>query len=140
MTSAPCQFGELHRRDADAVGGAVDQHLLAGRKPAALNQCVIGGHVGVAEHRGLFEAEPGRHRVAICLPGVDQLGQCAELGAADYFVAGLEPAHCGADRNDFAALRLGGETAPADGAATLTAFTVAAITRVVPLLPKPPRS
>jgi anhydro-N-acetylmuramic acid kinase len=43
------------------------------------------------------------------------------------------------DRNDFAALRLGG-VAPADGAATLTAFTTAAIARIVPLLPKPPKS
>ncbi|NVN86120.1 MAG: anhydro-N-acetylmuramic acid kinase [Rhodopseudomonas sp.] len=43
------------------------------------------------------------------------------------------------DRNDFAALRLG-QIAPDDGAATLTAFTVAAIAAIAPLLPKPPRS
>ena len=43
------------------------------------------------------------------------------------------------DRNDFAALELR-DISPADGAATLTAFTVAAITRIVPLLPKPPQS
>ncbi|MBR0753900.1 anhydro-N-acetylmuramic acid kinase [Bradyrhizobium jicamae] len=43
------------------------------------------------------------------------------------------------DRNDFARLRLAG-LPPADGAATLTAFTAAAIARIVPLLPKPPRS
>ncbi|MGC2085585.1 MAG: anhydro-N-acetylmuramic acid kinase, partial [Bradyrhizobium sp.] len=43
------------------------------------------------------------------------------------------------DRNDFAALRLGG-MAPADGAATLTAFTAAALGRIVPLLPKVPAS
>ncbi|WP_426433988.1 anhydro-N-acetylmuramic acid kinase [Bradyrhizobium genosp. P] len=43
------------------------------------------------------------------------------------------------DRNDFASLRLGA-VAPADGAATLTAFTAAAIARIVPLLPKPPKS
>jgi anhydro-N-acetylmuramic acid kinase len=43
------------------------------------------------------------------------------------------------DRNDFAALRLG-QVRPADGAATLTAFTAAAIARIVPLLPKPPKS
>src|SRR3954447_963727 len=43
------------------------------------------------------------------------------------------------DRNHFAALRLG-EVKPADGAATLTALTVAAIVRIVPLLPKPPKS
>ncbi len=43
------------------------------------------------------------------------------------------------DRNDFASLKLR-EMAPADGAATLTAFTAAAIARIVPLLPKVPKS
>jgi anhydro-N-acetylmuramic acid kinase len=43
------------------------------------------------------------------------------------------------DRNDFAALKLG-EMKPADGAATLTAFTAAAIAKIVPVLPKPPGS
>ena len=43
------------------------------------------------------------------------------------------------DRNDFASLKLG-DMAPADGAATLTAFTAAAIARIVPLLPKEPKS
>ena len=43
------------------------------------------------------------------------------------------------DRNDFAGLKVV-DKAPADGAATLTAFTAAAIARIVPLLPKPPRN
>jgi anhydro-N-acetylmuramic acid kinase len=43
------------------------------------------------------------------------------------------------DRNDFASMVLR-EGSAADGAATLTAFTAAAIARIVPLLPKPPRS
>ena len=43
------------------------------------------------------------------------------------------------DRNDFAKLLLR-DMPPADGAATLTALTAAAIARVVPLLPKRPRS
>jgi anhydro-N-acetylmuramic acid kinase len=43
------------------------------------------------------------------------------------------------DRNDFASLVLR-EGAPADGAATLTTFTVEAIARIVPLLPREPRS
>jgi anhydro-N-acetylmuramic acid kinase len=43
------------------------------------------------------------------------------------------------DRNDFASLTLR-EMLPADGAATLTAFTAAAIARIVPLLPKRPRN
>ncbi|WP_438277591.1 anhydro-N-acetylmuramic acid kinase [Nitrobacter sp.] len=41
------------------------------------------------------------------------------------------------DRNDFASLPLP-DMAAADGAATLTAFTAAAIARIVPLLPKQP--
>jgi anhydro-N-acetylmuramic acid kinase len=43
------------------------------------------------------------------------------------------------DRNDFAALKVGGMS-PGDGAATLTAFTAAAIARIVPLLPKVPKN
>ena len=43
------------------------------------------------------------------------------------------------DRNDFASLRLG-EMKAEDGAATLTAFTAAAIARVIPLLPKVPKN
>src|SRR5712671_2664292 len=43
------------------------------------------------------------------------------------------------DRNDFASLVLR-DVAPADGAATLTAFTAEAIARIAPLLPKQPRS
>jgi anhydro-N-acetylmuramic acid kinase len=43
------------------------------------------------------------------------------------------------DRNDFASLKLP-DMSPADGAATLTGFTAAAIARIVPLLPKAPQS
>ncbi len=43
------------------------------------------------------------------------------------------------DRNDFAHVELG-EISPADGAATLTALTAGAIAKIVPLLPKPPKS
>ena len=43
------------------------------------------------------------------------------------------------DRNDFAVLKVDGMS-PVDGAATLTAFTAAAITRIVTLLPKVPKS
>jgi anhydro-N-acetylmuramic acid kinase len=43
------------------------------------------------------------------------------------------------DRNEFASLALPAWS-PADGAATLTAFTVEAIARIVPLLPKEPKS
>src|ERR1700761_4022326 len=43
------------------------------------------------------------------------------------------------DRNDFAK-RIIRDLSPADGAATLTAITAAAIAKIVPLLPKRPRS
>jgi anhydro-N-acetylmuramic acid kinase len=43
------------------------------------------------------------------------------------------------DRNQFAGLALP-ELSAADGAATLTSFTAAAIAKIVPLLPRPPQS
>src|ERR1700759_608374 len=74
-------------------------------------------------------------------------GRFAALGSADntWVARALElpffskPPPKSLDRNDFAALKLG-EMQPADGAATLTAFTAAAIARIVPLLPKVPKS
>src|SRR5215207_426504 len=74
-------------------------------------------------------------------------GRMAAQGVADeaWIARALElpffrrPPPKSLDRNDFAALKLG-ELKPADGAATLTAFTAAAIARIVPLLPKPPKS
>ena len=74
-------------------------------------------------------------------------GRFAAQGIADdaWVVRALEqpffslPPPKSLDRNDFASLRLG-DVQPADGAATLTAFTAAAIARIVPLLPKPPKS
>ena len=77
----------------------------------------------------------------------DRDGRFAAQGAADeaWVTSALEhrffalPPPKSLDRNDFASLALP-VLPPADGAATLTAFTVEAIARIVPLLPKPPRS
>src|SRR6202030_83471 len=74
---------------------------------------------------------------------VDREGGTAAQGAVDaaWVSRALEhpffalPPPKSLDRNDFASLTLR-EMRPADGAATLTAFTAAAITRIVPLLPK----
>ena len=74
-------------------------------------------------------------------------GQMAAQGLADeaWVARALElpffalPPPKSLDRNDFAGLNLS-DVLPADGAATLTAFTAAAIARIVPLLPKPPKS
>jgi anhydro-N-acetylmuramic acid kinase len=74
-------------------------------------------------------------------------GRMAAQGVADeaWIARALElpffrlPPPKSLDRNDFAKLKLG-EMKPADGAATLTAFTAAAIARIVPQLPKPPKS
>ncbi len=77
----------------------------------------------------------------------DREGRLAAPGRPDetWIARGLElpffalPPPKSLDRNDFASLKLR-EMSPADGAATLTAFTAAAIARIVPLLPRPPRS
>ncbi|MHB8271547.1 anhydro-N-acetylmuramic acid kinase [Bradyrhizobium sp.] len=74
-------------------------------------------------------------------------GRMAAQGAADeaWVARALQqpffalPPPKSLDRNDFASLELHG-VSPADGAATLTAFTAAAIARIVPLLPKAPQS
>jgi anhydro-N-acetylmuramic acid kinase len=74
-------------------------------------------------------------------------GRTAAQGAADeaWVAQALEhpffalPPPKSLDRNDFASLILR-EMPPVDGAATLTAFTAAAIAGIVPLLPKVPRS
>jgi anhydro-N-acetylmuramic acid kinase len=74
-------------------------------------------------------------------------GRMAAQGVADdaWIARALElpffrkPPPKSLDRNDFATLKLGA-LKPADGAATLTAFTAAAIAKIVPLLPKPPKS
>ncbi|MGY4359942.1 anhydro-N-acetylmuramic acid kinase [Bradyrhizobium sp. i1.7.7] len=73
----------------------------------------------------------------------DAEGKFAALGKADeaWIARGLElpffaaPPPKSLDRNDFAALKLG-DVPPADGAATLTAFTAAAIARIISLLPR----
>jgi anhydro-N-acetylmuramic acid kinase len=77
----------------------------------------------------------------------DREGRLAAQGSADqaWIERALQlpffalPPPKSLDRNDFAQLRLGA-VPPADGAATLTALTVAAIARIVPLLPKVPQS
>lgn len=77
----------------------------------------------------------------------DQEGRMAGEGTpdADWIAQALalpffaSPPPKSLDRNDFAQLKLGDVT-PADGAATLTAFTAEAIAAVLPLLPKPPQS
>jgi anhydro-N-acetylmuramic acid kinase len=74
-------------------------------------------------------------------------GRMAAQGVADeaWIARALEhpffalPPPKSLDRNDFAALTLH-EMRPADAAATLTAFTAAAIARIVPLLPNVPKS
>jgi len=77
----------------------------------------------------------------------DADGALAAQGRVDeaWVAKGLQNPFFGApppkslDRNHFAALVLDDVT-PADGAATLTAFTAAAIASITPLLPMPPRS
>ena len=78
----------------------------------------------------------------------DGEGRMAAQGAVDvpWVIRALEhpffalPPPKSLDRNDFASLVLRAAMPPADGAATLTAFTAEAIARIVPLLPKEPKS
>ena len=78
---------------------------------------------------------------------LDCEGRMAAQGVADqaWVARALEhpffalPPPKSLDRNHFASLALR-EMRPADGAATLTAFTAAAIARIVPVLPKVPLS
>jgi anhydro-N-acetylmuramic acid kinase len=78
---------------------------------------------------------------------IDCEGRMAAQGAVDqaWVVRALQhpffalPPPKSLDRNDFASMVLR-EVSVTDGAATLTAFTAAAIARIVPLLPKVPRS
>src|SRR5216684_405646 len=78
---------------------------------------------------------------------LDCEGRMAAQGVADeaWVARALEhpffalPPPKSLDRNEFASLTLR-EMPPADGAATLTAFTAEAIARIVPQLPKEPRS
>ena len=78
---------------------------------------------------------------------LDCEGRMAAQGVADeaWVARALEhpffalPPPKSLDRNDFASLALR-EVRPADGAATLTAFTAGAIARIVALLPKVPLS
>ena len=77
----------------------------------------------------------------------DTSGQTGAQGKVDeaWIARGLalpffaKPPPKSLDRNDFAALKVDGMS-PVDGAATLTAFTATAIARIVPLLPKVPKS
>ena len=86
------QFRHLDRGDADAAGGAVDQHPVAGLQSAALQQRVIGGVMRAAEHGGFLDAHAVGHGVAILGAGIAELREGAEPVAAHDPVAELEAA------------------------------------------------
>src|SRR6202008_4552881 len=108
---------------------------------------IDGSDVLIACHPGPGNALLDDFMFRVMRQRFDSAGSLAAQGVVDEAWIGraLElpffalPAPKSLDRNDFAALKLDG-VAPADGAATLTAFTAAAIARIVPLLPKVPRS
>src|SRR6202051_1191816 len=87
------------------------------------------------------------HMLRMMSQPFDCEGRLAAQGTVDvaWIVRALEhpffalPPPKSLDRNDFASLKLS-NVSPADGAATLTAFTAEAIARIVPLLPREPRS
>ena len=97
------QFRDLDGGDADAAGGAVDQHPIARlQQSAALQQRVVGGVMRAAEHGGLLDAHPVRHGVAIIGAGISELREGAEPVAAHDAVAEPEAGDAVADRDDFA--------------------------------------
>ncbi|RTL53021.1 MAG: anhydro-N-acetylmuramic acid kinase [Bradyrhizobiaceae bacterium] len=73
---------------------------------------------------------------ALAARGTPDRGWIARALAHPFFAL---PPPKSLDRNDFAAFTIA-DMKPEDGAATLTAFTAESIARIVPLLPRPPRS
>ena len=95
------EFGDLEGGHADAAGGAVDQHPVAFLHAAFLQQRVVGGVVGAAEHRGLGEREAGGNQVAARRLGVGQGAEGAGAMARHHLIARLEAIDAGADRDHF---------------------------------------
>jgi anhydro-N-acetylmuramic acid kinase len=108
---------------------------------------IDGGDTLIACDTGPGNALLDDHMIRTMSQPFDCEGRTAAQGAVDvsWVIRALEhpffalPPPKSLDRNDFASLKLG-QMSPADGAATLTAFTAEAIARIVPLLPKEPKS
>lgn len=111
------------------------------------NITYIDGDTLIACDTGPGNALIDDHMFRLMNQRFDTDGRTAAMGKVDpaWIARALEmpffsmPPPKSLDRNDFAVLKLG-DMAPADGAATLTAFTAAAIARIVPLLPREPKS
>ena len=80
----------------------MDHDPIAGLHAAALQQSVIGGVIGAAEHRRRFEAHAGGDRVAILGARIAELREGAKPVPAHDLVAGFELRDPVADRDDFA--------------------------------------
>ncbi len=108
---------------------------------------IDGGDVLIACDTGPGNALLDDHMLRTMSQPFDCEGRTAAQGTADHAWIAEALKHAffalpppkSLDRNDFSRLVLR-DMPPADGAATLTAFTAAAIAQVVPLLPKLPRS
>jgi anhydro-N-acetylmuramic acid kinase len=111
------------------------------------NITYIDGDTLIACDTGPGNALLDDHMFRLLNQRFDTEGRTAAMGKVDaaWITRALEmpffalPPPKSLDRNDFAGLKLG-DMPLADGAATLTAFTAASIARVLPLLPKAPRS
>jgi anhydro-N-acetylmuramic acid kinase len=108
---------------------------------------IDGNHTLIACDTGPGNALLDDHMLRTMNQPFDCEGRTAAQGAVDvaWVIRALEhpffalPPPKSLDRNDFASLKLR-EMPPADGVATLTAFTAEAIARIVPQLPKAPKS
>ena len=102
-------FGNLDRGKADAACCTVDQHPFAGLQPAALDEGVIGGVVGVAEPGSSFKAHRLGDRVAFRGDRIGERRVAAEPHSVHHPVADLETGDAVADRDDLAGSFVAGD-------------------------------
>jgi hypothetical protein len=83
----PRGLGQLHRRDADAPGRGMHQHLLACLKRAVAVQCRPSRRVVDRDRGALLEAHRVRQRDSVVGVGVDDLGIAAETRSGQHPLA-----------------------------------------------------
>ena len=74
---SPERPGDLHGKQADPAGGAVNQHLLPGLNAALIAQPLQGGHCRQRYCRCLLEGQVGRLQRDFIFTGAGILGKSA---------------------------------------------------------------
>src|SRR5580704_17280762 len=117
------------------IGGVSNVTYIDG--PDILIACDTGpGNALLDDHMFRYLGQPFDTEGRTAAQGVVDVGWVMRALQHPFFAL---PPPKSLDHNDFASLKVRGMS-PADGAATLTAFTAEAIARIVPLLPKQPKS